>query len=117
MILFIDNYDSFVHNLARYFECLGIQTITVRNDDITIKDIQTLSPNGIVLSPGPCSPNEAGICLEIVEKLGPVVPMLGVCLGHQVIAQVYGGKVIRSDTPVHGKASLIKNLQYYFYKL
>ncbi|MFP4313267.1 MAG: anthranilate synthase component II [Alphaproteobacteria bacterium] len=107
MYLIIDNYDSFVHNLARYFECTGQNTKVVRNDKITIEEIYSLAPEAIILSPGPCSPNEAGICLEIVENLGASIPMLGVCLGHQVIGQVYGGVTMRAPVPVHGKASLI----------
>lgn len=109
MILVIDNYDSFVHNLARYFEWSGEAVKVVRNDKITIEEIIALDPDAIVLSPGPCSPNEAGICLKLVEKLAAHIPILGVCLGHQVIGQVYGGITTRAPAPVHGKSSLIKH--------
>lgn len=107
MILVIDNYDSFVHNLARYFEREGHTVRVVRNDAITVEEVRALDPLAIVLSPGPCSPNEAGICLDIVRALGSVYPILGVCLGHQAIGQAYGGMVLRAARPVHGKASLI----------
>jgi anthranilate synthase/aminodeoxychorismate synthase-like glutamine amidotransferase len=107
MILVIDNYDSFVHNLARYFEREGQAVRVVRNDAITVNDVRALDPLAIVLSPGPCSPNEAGICLEIVRELGAEYPILGVCLGHQAIGQAYGGMTLRAARPVHGKASVI----------
>lgn len=107
MILVIDNYDSFVHNLARYFEREGQAVRVVRNDAITVEGVRALDPLAIVLSPGPCSPNEAGLCLDIVRQLGADYPMLGVCLGHQAIGQVYGGMVLRAARPVHGKASVI----------
>lgn len=107
MILVIDNYDSFVYNLARYFECAGQETKIMRNDDITIQEIIDLAPDGIVLSPGPCSPNEAGICIDLVQNLGAHIPILGVCLGHQVIGQAYGGNTVRAPKPVHGKSSQI----------
>lgn len=107
MILIIDNYDSFVYNLARYFEELGYAQCVKRNDAITVTDIQTLQPSHIVLSPGPCSPSEAGICVELIQQLGHNTPILGVCLGHQSIATAYGGHVVRSQQPMHGKASMI----------
>lgn len=107
MILVIDNYDSFVHNLARYFEREGQDVRVIRNDAITVEAVRALDPMAIVLSPGPCSPNEAGICLDIVRELGPDYPILGVCLGHQAIGQMYGGLVLRAPRPVHGKASVI----------
>jgi anthranilate synthase/aminodeoxychorismate synthase-like glutamine amidotransferase len=103
-ILLIDNYDSFVYNLARYFEELGCSTEVVRNDAATLPAIRALAPAAIVLSPGPCTPHEAGVCMEVVRKLGPQVPMLGVCLGHQAIAVALGGDVVRA-TPVHGMTS------------
>ena len=109
MILLIDNYDSFVHNLARYMERLGHKTQVVRNDDIDITSIREIVPQAIVLSPGPCSPNEAGICLQVVEELHAEIPMLGVCLGHQVIAAAMGAKVVRSTQPMHGRTSLISH--------
>jgi anthranilate synthase/aminodeoxychorismate synthase-like glutamine amidotransferase len=107
MFLLIDNYDSFVHNLARYFEIGGATTRTVRNDELSIDDIQTLAPSAIILSPGPRSPDEAGLCVDLIRALGPRIPILGVCLGHQCIAQAYGARVERANAPVHGKASLI----------
>lgn len=107
MILVIDNYDSFVYNLARYFECAGQETHIIRNDEMNCAQIKALAPLAIVLSPGPCSPDEAGICLEVVRELGGEIPILGVCLGHQAIAQAYGWKTVRAPHPVHGKSSAI----------
>ncbi|SCA58167.1 aminodeoxychorismate synthase, subunit II [Candidatus Terasakiella magnetica] len=109
MILLIDNYDSFVYNLARYLEELYYDTKVVRNDEITLEEIITLNPQAIILSPGPCGPDKAGICLELVEHLGGKTPILGVCLGHQVIAQSFKGTVRRSKIPMHGKSSLIQH--------
>ncbi len=104
MILVIDNYDSFVHNLARYITLAGENDVrVVRNDKITIEQIRKLNPNGIVLSPGPCTPDEAGICVDVVKECGKHTPILGVCLGHQAIAEAYGGKTVRSKNPTHGK--------------
>ncbi len=105
MILLIDNYDSFVHNLARYFQRLGQETVVVRNDAIDVPQVRRLRPQAIVLSPGPCTPNEAGCSLEIVRQLHAEVPMLGVCLGHQTIAAALGGRVVRASQPMHGRAS------------
>jgi anthranilate synthase/aminodeoxychorismate synthase-like glutamine amidotransferase len=107
MILLIDNYDSFVHNLARYFERLGQQTMAVRNDAIDVAQARALNPKAVVLSPGPCTPREAGTSLELVRELHAAVPMLGVCLGHQVIAEALGGRIVRAPSPVHGRASEI----------
>lgn len=107
MILLIDNYDSFVFNLARYVEELGLDTRVVRNDAITIEQIADLKPQAIILSPGPCGPRESGVCLDVISRLGPTVPILGVCLGHQAIAFALGGQVFPSKAPVHGQASLI----------
>ena len=107
MYIVIDNYDSFVHNLARYFELAGVETRVMRNDEITIKEIKALSPEALILSPGPCKPESAGICIEAVKKLGKTLPILGVCLGHQAIGEAYGAKTTRAEPPVHGKASLI----------
>lgn len=107
MILVIDNYDSFVHNLARYFRQLGQETIVRRNDSLGIDDIRQLRPSAIVLSPGPCTPAESGICREVVRELGDSFPILGVCLGHQAIVDVLGGKIVRATTPMHGRASSI----------
>ncbi|MEQ1890787.1 MAG: aminodeoxychorismate/anthranilate synthase component II [Alphaproteobacteria bacterium] len=109
MILLIDNYDSFVHNLARYVGEIGFQRRVVRNDAITIDEIRDLAPQAIVLSPGPCGPQQAGCSLEVVRCLGSNIPMLGVCLGHQVIAEAFGGVVRRARQPRHGKASAISH--------
>lgn len=103
MILMIDNYDSFVYNLVQYFEQLDEEIIIKRNNEISIDDIKTLNPDIIVLSPGPCSPNEAGICIEVVENFKGKIPILGICLGHQIIGQVFGSKIIKALEPVHGK--------------
>lgn len=103
-ILLIDNYDSFVYNLARYFEELGCATQVVRNDAVTVPAIRALAPAAVVLSPGPCTPREAGVCIDVVRQLGAQVPMLGVCLGHQAIAAALGGDVLRGE-PVHGRVS------------
>ena len=108
MLLLIDNYDSFTYNLVHYLGELGTVAHVVRNDKITVDDALKLKPKAIVLSPGPCTPNEAGICLDLIAKAGPTIPLLGVCLGHQSIGQVYGGKVIRAPQPMHGKLSTIK---------
>jgi len=105
MILLIDNYDSFVFNLARYFERLGQPTRVVRNDAIDVAQIETLAPSAIVLSPGPCTPNEAGVSLPIVRELATRLPILGICLGHQTIGAAFGGRVVRAAEPVHGRTS------------
>ena len=109
MLLLIDNYDSFVYNLARYFERLGQETLVVRNDAVDVERVRELRPRAIVLSPGPCTPTEAGASLEIVRHLHAEFPILGVCLGHQVIAEALGGKVVRAPEPVHGRASQIRH--------
>lgn len=109
MLLLVDNYDSFVHNLARYFERLGQQTRVVRNDAIDLVMIRNIQPAAIVLSPGPCTPREAGASLEIVREMYAEVPMLGVCLGHQVIVEALGGRIVRARVPVHGQASEIEH--------
>ncbi len=107
MLLLIDNYDSFVYNLARYVSELGWEREVVRNDAITLKEIEALAPTHIIISPGPCTPNEAGISNAVIRHFGPRIPILGVCLGHQCIGQVYGGKVVRAGRPMHGKTSPI----------
>ncbi|QDU75570.1 Aminodeoxychorismate/anthranilate synthase component 2 [Bremerella volcania] len=107
MILVIDNYDSFVHNLARYFRQLGQEVRVCRNDAITIDQIKQMQPAAIVLSPGPCTPTESGVCLDVVGQLHLAVPILGVCLGHQAIVEALGGRVVRSNRPMHGQASRI----------
>jgi anthranilate synthase component 2 len=107
MILMIDNYDSFTYNLVQYLGELGAEVETVRNDAVGIEDIKALRPDGIVISPGPCTPNEAGICLEVVSRLSSAYPILGVCLGHQCIGQAFGARVVRADRIMHGKTSMI----------
>jgi anthranilate synthase component 2 len=107
MILLIDNYDSFTYNLFHYLGALGAEVRVKRNDEITASQALALKPEGIVLSPGPCTPNEAGICLELIATADGQMPILGVCLGHQAIGQVYGGKVVRAPQPMHGKVSTI----------
>ena len=107
MILVIDNYDSFVHNLARYLRQLGCETIVMRNDEVTAKTIEEIAPEAIVISPGPCTPNEAGCCLVVVEQFGPTIPMLGICLGHQVMVQALGGTIVRANEPIHGRQSQV----------
>lgn len=109
MILVLDNYDSFVYNLARYIEQLGFSTVVCRSDALSITDVENLSPDAIVISPGPCTPNEAGISLEVIQKLGSKIPILGICLGHQAIGQAFGGIVNKAQNPTHGKARLIKH--------
>jgi anthranilate synthase component II len=104
MLVLIDNYDSFTYNLVHYLGELGGECRVFRNDKITAAEVLRLKPKGIVLSPGPCTPNEAGICLELIEKAGPAIPLLGVCLGHQAIGLEAGGEVERTE-PVHGKAT------------
>lgn len=107
MFLVIDNYDSFVHNLARYFELAGIKTCIRRNDAVSVAEIRAMQPQALIISPGPCSPKEAGICTEAIRDLGADMPILGVCLGHQCIGEAYGAVTMRAEAPVHGKASLI----------
>lgn len=109
MILLIDNYDSFVFNLARYFRELGQEVSVVRNDRITVSEVAATRPAAIVLSPGPCTPNESGICLDVVRQLAPSIPLLGVCLGHQTIAAAMGGEVVRAAEPIHGRTSLVEH--------
>lgn len=107
MILMIDNYDSFTFNLVQYLGELGEEIKVYRNDKITVEEIKKLEPDRIVISPGPCTPNEAGISLELIQQMGGKTPILGVCLGHQSIGQVYGGKVVRAENLMHGKTSMI----------
>jgi anthranilate synthase component 2 len=107
MLVLIDNYDSFTYNLVHYLGELGATCRVFRNDKISVADVLKMKPKGIVLSPGPCTPNEAGICLDLIAKAGAKVPLLGVCLGHQAIGQAYGGDVIRASVPMHGKLSKI----------
>ena len=107
MLLMIDNYDSFTYNLVQYFGELGQEVKVVRNDEMTVEQVASLRAERIVLSPGPCSPNEAGICLDLLDRLKGRVPILGVCLGHQAIGQAFGGKVVHAKTLMHGKISSI----------
>jgi len=107
MLLMIDNYDSFTYNLVQYLGELGEEVRVHRNDQITLEEIAALAPDRIVISPGPCTPNEAGVSVEIIEKLGGVIPIFGVCLGHQSIGQAYGGRIVRARQLMHGKTSLI----------
>lgn len=107
MLLMIDNYDSFTFNLVQYFGELGADVTTIRNDQITVDEVVAMKPEQIVLSPGPCTPNEAGICLELIDRVAGRIPMLGVCLGHQSMGQAFGGKVVRARDVMHGKTSLV----------
>ena len=109
MLLMIDNYDSFTYNLVQYLAEIGQEVKVVRNDQISIKEINKLNPQYIVISPGPCTPNEAGISLELIEAFKGKIPILGVCLGHQSIGQAFGGKIIHAQTIMHGKTSRISH--------
>ena len=109
MILLIDNYDSFTWNLVHYLGQLGATVEVFRNDEITVDQAMSRKPKAVVLSPGPCDPDKAGICMDLIRRAGEATPILGVCLGHQSIGQVYGGKVIRAGAPMHGKVSTIRN--------
>ncbi|MGS2744049.1 anthranilate synthase component II [Halomonas sp. LS-001] len=106
-ILMLDNYDSFTFNIVQYLEELGADVITYRNDDVSLAQIETLAPSHIVISPGPCTPNEAGLSMDVIRHFAEKLPILGVCLGHQAIAQVYGGRVARAPQVMHGKTSAI----------
>ena len=107
MLLLIDNYDSFTYNLFHYLGELGADVVVKRNDELTAAQALAMKPQAVVLSPGPCTPNEAGICLDLIKQANGSVPILGVCLGHQSIGQVYGGKIVRAPAPMHGKLSRI----------
>ncbi|TCI20250.1 aminodeoxychorismate/anthranilate synthase component II [Exiguobacterium sp. SL-9] len=109
MILLIDNYDSFTYNLVQYFGELGEQLVVRRNDDITLEEIEALAPSYLVISPGPCTPNEAGISIDAIQAFAGRIPILGVCLGHQAIAQAFGGKVVHAERLMHGKTSAIRH--------
>jgi len=111
MILLIDNYDSFVHNLARYLQRLGQETLVVRNDEISVEDALARRPAAIVLSPGPCTPSEAGCSIELVRQAAGNTPILGVCLGHQAIGAAFGAKVVRAREPMHGRTSQVTHHQ------
>ncbi|HVR67638.1 MAG TPA: aminodeoxychorismate/anthranilate synthase component II [Verrucomicrobiae bacterium] len=109
MFLLIDNYDSFTYNLYHYLGELGAQLVVKRNDALTPAEAVAMNPQGIILSPGPCTPNEAGICLKLIEAVAGKVPLLGVCLGHQALGQAFGGKVVRAPAPLHGKLSQVSH--------
>jgi anthranilate synthase component 2 len=109
MLLMIDNYDSFTYNLVQYLAELGADVKVVRNDEVTVDEVQAMRPDRIVLSPGPCTPDEAGISLGVIERLGGRVPILGVCLGHQAIGQAYGGRVVHAKALMHGKTSPVRH--------
>ncbi len=116
MILLIDNYDSFTYNVKHYLNEIGAEVQTYRNDKITIKEIEEINPKAIVLSPGPCTPNEAGICLKLIEKFKNKFPILGICLGHQSIGQAFGGKIIRCEEIMHGKVDSMKHFNHEIFK-
>src|ERR1700759_5207126 len=103
MIVLVDNYDSFTFNLVHYLGGLGADVAVHRNDKVSVKQVLAMEPEAIVLSPGPCTPNDAGICLDLIKKASGKVPIMGVCLGHQAIGQAFGGNVVRAPSPVHGK--------------
>ena len=109
MLLVLDNYDSFTYNLVQYLEELGAETRTFRNDELTVDEAVALAPERVVISPGPATPEQAGVSLALVERLGGSLPILGVCLGHQVIAQVYGGRVVEASEIVHGRTSAVRH--------
>ncbi|MBT3436236.1 MAG: aminodeoxychorismate/anthranilate synthase component II [Oceanospirillaceae bacterium] len=111
MLLMLDNYDSFTYNLVRYFRELGAQVEVCRNDEITIAEIEHMAPTHLVISPGPCTPNESGICMAAIAHFAGKIPILGVCLGHQSIGQVFGGEVVRAKQVMHGKTSLVEHQQ------
>ena len=108
-LLMVDNYDSFTFNLVQYLQMLGAEVKVVRNDAMSVAEIAALKPSHIVVSPGPKTPNEAGVSLEVIRQLGPTIPLFGVCLGHQAIGQIYGGDVIRASNIMHGKVSPIRH--------
>ena len=109
MIVLVDNYDSFTFNLVHYLGGLGAEVVVHRNDKVAVEDVVAAEPAAIVLSPGPCTPDDAGICLDLIEQAAPTIPILGVCLGHQAIGQAFGGEVVRAPSPVHGKLSHVRH--------
>ncbi|MDE1886773.1 MAG: aminodeoxychorismate/anthranilate synthase component II [Gammaproteobacteria bacterium] len=109
MLLMIDNYDSFTYNLVQYLAELGAEVRVYRNDALSVAEVERLAPERIVISPGPCTPSDAGICVELIQKLGAALPILGVCLGHQAIGQAYGGRVVHAARIMHGKTSAIRH--------
>ncbi|SDY61003.1 anthranilate synthase component 2 [Lysobacter sp. yr284] len=108
-VLMIDNYDSFTYNLVQYLQALGSEVRVIRNDELSVDEIERLAPQRIVVSPGPCTPDQAGVCLDVIRRLGAHTPILGVCLGHQSLGQAYGGQVIRAKRIMHGKTSPIRH--------
>lgn len=108
-VLMIDNYDSFTYNLVQYLQALGAPVQVIRNDELSVDEIERLAPERIVISPGPCTPDQAGVSLEVIRRLGATTPILGVCLGHQSLGQAYGGQVIRAKRIMHGKTSPIRH--------
>ncbi|MBV1881650.1 MAG: aminodeoxychorismate/anthranilate synthase component II [Pseudomonadales bacterium] len=110
MLLMIDNYDSFTYNVVQYLSELGAEVQVVRNDEISVADVESLAPERIVISPGPCTPNEAGISLEVIKQFAGKLPVLGICLGHQSIAQAFGGNIVRAKQVMHGKTSPIHHI-------
>jgi anthranilate synthase component 2 len=111
VLLMLDNYDSFTYNLVRYFRELGAEVVVYRNDEISLAEIEQLAPSHIVISPGPCTPDEAGISMAAIAHFAGKIPLLGVCLGHQSIGQVFGGKVVRAEKVMHGKTSMVSHEQ------
>ena len=109
MLLLIDNYDSFTYNLVHYLGEIGAETRVVRNDAITVDEAMALRPDGIVVSPGPCDPSSAGICVDLIRRAAPEIPIFGVCLGHQAIGEAFGGRIVRADAIMHGKISPVKH--------
>jgi len=109
MVFVLDNYDSFTYNLVQYLGELGAEVVVRRNDEVTVSDIENLRPDRIVVSPGPCTPQEAGISVELIQRLGKKVPILGVCLGHQALGAAFGGKVVRAKNLMHGKTSQVQH--------
>ena len=109
MLLMLDNYDSFTFNLVQYLQTLGAEVKVVRNDALTVEEIRALAPDRIMISPGPGTPDQAGVSLDVIRELGPEIPVFGVCLGHQALGQVYGGRVVRAKTIMHGKTSRIRH--------
>ncbi|MDI9238708.1 aminodeoxychorismate/anthranilate synthase component II [Lysobacter sp. LF1] len=109
MLLMIDNYDSFTYNLVQYLQALGAEVKVVRNDELSVAQIDAMAPERIVISPGPCTPNEAGVSVDVIRELGSRIPVFGVCLGHQSLGQAYGGDVVRAKRIMHGKTSRIRH--------
>ena len=109
MLLILDNYDSFTFNLVQYLGELGAEVVVIRNDERSVKEIVELSPSRVVVSPGPCTPTEAGVCIELFRNLGPSTPMLGVCLGHQALGEAFGGRTVRADRVMHGKTAPVRH--------